>query len=68
MRLLNLDPNRDHLQTMIMDDVLNHLKSEPDKEKALGIALLLQSIFSTLKTILWPVILLRKCSRTSSRL
>jgi hypothetical protein len=41
MELIELNPQRDHLQTMIIDDVLKHLKSENDTEKALRIALLL---------------------------
>lgn len=41
MDLIGLEPNRDHLETMIMDDVLKHLRNEPDREKALRIALLL---------------------------
>lgn len=41
MDLITLDPPRDHLQTMIIDDVLKHLKSETDDRKKLRIALLL---------------------------
>lgn len=41
MDYIELNPQRDHLQTMIIDDVLKHLKSEKDENLALRTALLL---------------------------
>lgn len=38
---IELNPPRDHLDTRIIDDVLRHLKTEPDENLALRTALLL---------------------------
>lgn len=41
MELLEINPQRDYLSQLVIDDVLKHLTSEQDSQTALRIALLL---------------------------